>query len=137
MKLVSHEESAKPTSLFKECDMQLEKDGVHKSLSLYEERRFTKLGYTAGEIVECIPQFEKILEETTHQNMLVEACALYLESEYIIAAMRALANFTYMVTMPYLNLIEKSDQNMLMSKLRELWVVDLQKGRMDTLEDYI
>ena len=34
LKLVSHEESAKPTSLAKEFDLQLEKDGVCKSLSL-------------------------------------------------------------------------------------------------------
>ena len=32
LKLVSHEESAKPTSLSKEFDLQLEKDGLAKSL---------------------------------------------------------------------------------------------------------
>ena len=48
LKLVSHQESAKPTSLAIEFDLQLEKDGVCKSLSLYKERRFSKMGYTAG-----------------------------------------------------------------------------------------
>ena len=74
LKLVSHEESAKPTSLAKEFDIQLEKDGISKSFSLYKERRFTKLGYTAGAIVECIPQFQKILDQIANTNMLTEAC---------------------------------------------------------------
>ena len=41
LKLVANEESAKPTSLAKEFEVQLEEDGVSKSLSLYKERRFT------------------------------------------------------------------------------------------------
>ncbi len=41
LKLVSHEDSAKPTSVAKEFDIQLEKDGVSKS---FKERRFTNLG---------------------------------------------------------------------------------------------
>ena len=135
LKLVSNEESAKPTSLSKEFDMQLEKDGVHKSFSLYKERRFTKLGYTAGAIVECLPQFREILKKTSHTNMLVRACKLYLESEYIVAAMRALANFTHKVTMPYLNFVEKSDQNGLVNKLKELWL-DLKEGKMDTMKEF-
>jgi len=135
LKLVSHEESAKPTSLAKEFDLQLEKDGVCKSLSLYKERRFSKMGYTAGAIVECIPQFKAILEETSNTNMLTEACKLYLESEYIIAAMRALANFTYRVTMPYLNCIERSNQNELVKLLPKL-CVDLKEGKMDTMNPF-
>ena len=35
--------------------------------------------------------------------MLSEACKLYIESEYITGAWKALANFTYKVTMPFLN----------------------------------
>ena len=80
-----YEDSAKPTSLAKEFDIQLEKDRVSKSFSLYKERRFTKLGYTAGALVDCLPQFKKILEHTPKTNMLTEACKLYLECEYIIS----------------------------------------------------
>ena len=135
LKLVSHEDSAKPTSLAKEFDIQLEKDGVSKSFSLYKERRFTKLGYTAGALVECLPQFKKILEQTPKTNMLTEACKLYLESDYIIAALKALANFTYTVTMPYLNCIERSNQNDLVRILKNLYD-DLKVGKMDTLKDF-
>ena len=87
LKLVSHEESAEPTSLAKEFDIELEKDNVAKSFSLYKERRFTNLGYTAGEIVECLPQFRNVLNNSTHANMLTEACSLYIESEYIITVL--------------------------------------------------
>ena len=90
----------KLTSLAEKFDLQLEKDGVCKSLSLYKESRFSKMVYTAGAIAECIPQFKAILEETSHTNMLTEACKLYLKSEYIIAVMCALANLTHCVTMP-------------------------------------
>ena len=135
MKLVSNEESAKPTSLAKEFDIELEKDGQAKSLSLYKERRFTKLGYTAGAILECLPQFNAILEQTTKCNMLTEACKLYLECDYIIAALKSLANFTYKVTMPYLNCIEKSDQNDLINILETLYK-DLLDGKTDTLSQF-
>ena len=70
MKLVSTEESAKPTSL-------LEKTRHAKSLSLYKECRFTKLGYTAEAIIECLPQFHAILEQTTKCNMLRSLQALH------------------------------------------------------------
>ena len=39
LSLVSHETSAKPTSLAEEFDLQLEKAGISKSMSLYKERR--------------------------------------------------------------------------------------------------
>ena len=127
--------SVTPTSLAKEFDMILENDSVHKSLSLYKERRFTKLGYTAGAIVDCLPQFEKLLEQTHHNSMLVQACTLYLESDYIIASLKALANFTCNVTMPYLNFVERSDQNDLVSTMKTLYE-DLGNGKMDKLKHY-
>ena len=135
LKLVAREESGKPTSLSKEFDAALEEEGLTKSLSLYIERRWTKTGYTAGALVECIPILKKILNETTLNNMLVQACRLYLECDFIVAAMRALANFTYFVTMPYLNLVEKSDQNKLCVILPELYK-GLSEGNQDTLKEY-
>ena len=135
LKLVAHEESAKPTSLAKEFDLQLEEDGMAKSLSLYKERIFTKLGYSAGAILDCIQPFERILDKTTHNNLLVQACKLYIESDYIRAALKALAYFTFMVTMPYLNCVERCDQNQLMVILQQLHG-DLDHGKMDTLTKY-
>ena len=53
MKLVAHEESAKPTSMAKDFDLQLEKDDVYKSMSLYKER--------PAAILDCLSQYEKFL----------------------------------------------------------------------------
>ena len=135
LKLVAHEESAKPTSMAKDFDLQLEKDGVYKSMSLYKERRFTKLGYSAAAILDCLSQYEKILENTSYSNLLVQACRLYTKSEYVCAALKTLGYFTYKVTMPFLNCVERCDQNSLLPILKTLHD-DLQEGEMDTLKEY-
>ena len=115
---------------------EFEEDGVSKSYSLYKEKRFTKLGYTAGAIYECIPQFQKLLQKTHTNNLLVRACRLYLESEFIVASLKALSNFTYRVTMPYLNAVEKCDQNQLLDILPKL-CSDLKGGSAGKmLENY-
>ena len=135
LKLVSGEESGKPTSLAKEFNLALEERGLTKSLSLYRERRFTKLGYCAGSVFDSIPIFQKILEETTNNNLLVQACRLYLENEYTVAALKALSYFTYKVTMPYLNFVEKSDQNDLCTTLPVLYE-DLRNGNIEMIHQY-
>ena len=61
LKLVAHEESGKPTSMAKDFDLQLEKDYAYKSMSLYKEHRFIKLGYSAAAILDCLSQYEIIL----------------------------------------------------------------------------
>ena len=135
LKLVAHQESGKPTSLAKEFDLQLEKDGVYKSMCLYKERRFTKLGYSAAAILDCMTQYETILESTTHNNLLVQACRLYSQSEYVRAALKALGYFTFKVTMPFLNCVERCDQNSLLPLLKQIHE-ELKEGKMDTLEEY-
>ena len=52
---------------------------------------------------------------------------LYLESDYIAVSLKALSNFTYRVTMPYHNAVERVDQNELMKILPQL-CDNLQKG---------
>ena len=135
LKLVSGEESGKPTSLAKEFNLALEEQGLRKSLNLYRERRFTKLGYCTGSVFDCLPIFQKILEETTNNNLLVQACRLCSENKYIVAALKALSYFTYKITMPYLNFVEKSDQNDLCKTLPVLYG-DLRNGNMETLNQY-
>ena len=135
LKLVAPDHSAKSCSLASLMDLVLEEDGVTKSFALYLERRFTKLGYSAGSVVDCIPQFEKVLERTHLNNLLVEACRLYISNDYIIAALRCLSFFTRKVTMPYLNFIEKGNQQDLVEMLPKLYM-DLKQGKVDTLERY-
>ena len=115
--------------------MKLEEAGLHKSFSLYKEKRFTRLGYQAGAVYDCIPIFRQILEETPLNNLLVRACSIYLENDFIIAGLKALANFTYKVTMPFLNFVEKTDQDSLVDILPKL-CEDLKNRKTDTLNEY-
>ena len=135
LKLVATEGDGKTISLGPLFDLKLEEAGVHKSLCLYKEKRFTRMGYQAGAILDCLPYFRQILDETPLNNLLVRNCRIYLENDFIIAGLKALANFTYKVTMPYLNCVEKSDQNYLVEMLPKLHR-DLLNADMDTLCDY-
>ena len=134
--LVAKDCDGKSVSLADEFDVILEEDGVSKSYSMYKERRFTKMGYTSGAIFDCLPQFRKLLERTHTNNLLVRACRLYLECEFVMAALKALSFFTNQVTMPYLNAVEKCDQNELLKILPAL-CSDLKDGTIGkALEKY-
>ena len=65
LKLVSREADGKSVSLADEFDMILEESGVHKSFSLYKEKRFKRLGYQSGAIIDCLPYFKKLLDVST------------------------------------------------------------------------
>ena len=112
-------------------DSKLEQSGLYKSFSLYKEKRFTRLGYQAGAVFECIPFFKQVLEETPLNNLLILGCRLYLENDFVVAGLKALAYFTYKVTMAYLNFIERSDQNALVEILPKLYT-DLTLKKVDT-----
>ena len=94
---------------------------MHKSLSLYKEKRFTRLGYQSGAVYDCIPYLRKLLDETPLNNLLVRACKVYLENEFVLSGLKCLAIFTYKITMPFLNMVEKSDQNKLCELLPLVW----------------
>ena len=110
--------------------------GVHKSLSLYKEKRFTRLGYQSGALYDCIPYLKKLLDETPLSNLLVRSCRIYLENDFVLSGLKCLAIFTHRVTMPFLNLVEKSDQNKLCEML-PLLCKDLQLKKLDTLEEFL
>ena len=116
-------------------DCVLEEDGVHKSLSLYKEKRFTNLGYLAGAVYDCLPYFRKLLRETPLNNLLIRSCKLYIENPFIAAGFKALAIFTYQVTMLYLNFVEKSSQEDLINLLPKLHE-DLKAANMNTMSSY-
>ena len=52
-----------------------------------------------------------------------------------MTALKALSFFTYKVTMPYLNMVERCNQNDLVKILPKL-CRDLEKGNLETLADY-
>ena len=101
LKLVTHKGDGKIIYLTNRFTLKLEEAGVHKKCSLYKEKKFTRLGYQAGAAYDCILYFQQILNDTLLKNLLIRACRLYLENDFIIVGFKALANFTYNVTVPF------------------------------------
>ena len=135
LKLVAVDGDGKTTSLADQFALKLEEAGTYKTFSLYKEKRFTRMGYQAGAVYDCIPYFRAVLDETPLNNLLVRACRIYLENDFIIAGLKALSLFTYNITMPFLNLVEKSDQDTLVNILPQL-CSDLAQRKTDTLSQY-
>lgn len=67
--------------------------------------------------------------------MLVQACRLYLECDYVISTLEPLTNFTFYLTMLFLNCVEKTDQNDLVKILPQLYY-DLSDSNLYTLKQY-
>ena len=103
-KLIDPDTSANSSSLSDEFDIIIESEGRVKLVSMYQERRFTKLGTTAACALKSIDLHNKLLEQTSKRNLLVKACRLYFSCEFILCAFKSLAYFTYKVGMPYLNI---------------------------------
>ena len=120
-KLITPEVSGRSSSLSDEFDLLLEKVNQSKVVYMYQERRFTKLGTTAGCIRDCIDLYQMLLDNTSRNNLLVHACKLYLSCEYITCALTSLAYFTYKIGMPFLNMVEKSSQRDLKNRLPKLY----------------
>ena len=129
LKLLARENSSRISSLLEEFSLILEEDGVYKSYGLQKERKFPKLGYTAGALFDCIPQFQKLLEKTSKNNLLARACRLCLGSDSVMTGLKAISNFTYHVTMLFLNCVERVDQNALCSIIPNLFQ-ELQNGNL-------
>ena len=53
-------------------------------------------------------------------NLLVQAGGIYIECDYIKTALKALGNLTYCVAMPFLNCVERCDQNQLVEIIPKL-----------------
>jgi hypothetical protein len=134
--LVAPEKSSKPSSLYDEFNFILEREKKSKHISLYKERRFTKLGATAAKLVDAHDQYMMLLSETNANNLHVQAAKLYMDSEFFWTCLAALAHFTYRVTLPLLNCVEVCNQEELIPLLVKL-EEDLRSGDMSTLKDYM
>ena len=53
---------------------------------------------------------ENFWEVTSYNNILVQGCRIYLGSDFIIAGLTALSNFTCFITMLFLNAAEQCNQ---------------------------
>ena len=68
LNLVSHSKSATSTNQAELFGHILEREGAVKHVSMYYERRFTKLGYSAASILEALPCLRMRLNETNLIN---------------------------------------------------------------------
>ena len=136
LKLVTHEHSGKSVSLAEEFDHLLHEQGLAKHMSLYTERRFTKLGYCAASILQAMPQLQQILAETWKSNLLIEACKLYADCDLFLLELHLLALFTKKVTLPFLNALETLSQKDLVEMFPRLYR-DLMNHQTDSLKDFL
>lgn len=86
-------------------------------------------------ILENLPEIKELVKQVKSTNRLQIAVALYLECEFIIMAMRAVAIFTNKIILPYLNMVSKSNQLMYSNIIKNLYD-GLTSGNLDVLEEY-
>ena len=60
-------------------------------MSLYHNRRFTKLGYSAASILQPFLLLQSFLEETWKSNLPVQACKICLDCELFLTELQLLA----------------------------------------------
>ena len=136
LNLVSHAKSASPTNLAHQFDVICEREGIVKHMSLYQERRFAKLGYVAGSILDSMDLLHTLLNEAHTHNLHTETVRIFLDCEFFSSALSVLSYFSYHVSLPLLNCVEKSSQSELCNILPQLYE-DLKAGRISTLADFV
>ena len=132
---VSHDKSAASTNQADLFDFVLEREGKVKHLSLYKERRFTKLDYSCASILDAFPYLEMVINRTHLSNQHVDMVRLLLDSEFFLSELNVLAYFTHKVTLPLLNAVEVSTQQDLCNIFPQLYK-DLSEGSMNTLDNF-
>ena len=68
LKLVTYDKSTNSCSLADEFDYIAEREGKTKHMSFYHQRRFAKLGYSAGSIIAALDLLQVLLHETEKDN---------------------------------------------------------------------
>ena len=64
---------------------------IVKHKSLYQKRRFTKLGYSAASILDALPYLRMLLNESHLTNQYIEIVRMFLDSEFFITELSVLA----------------------------------------------
>lgn len=122
------------TALHREFLDICNENDVSRKIGIYKQRRFAKLGYSAGSIVHHLPELKRLLT-THHSNQHSQACQLYLSIPFVIDSMVALSKITEFVILPFLNTVQKSDNLQLLHILPQLYT-DLKHNKLDTLQKY-
>lgn len=107
-----------------------------KHMSLYQERRFAKLGYLAGSILDALPLLTILLNECPNSNLHTETVRIYIECEFFSTSLAVLSFFSYKVSFPLLYCVEVCTQSDLCKIFPKLYQ-DLLDGRTDTLSEFV
>ena len=134
LKLVTYVKSANSYSLAEEFDYIVDREGKVKQMPLYHQCKFAKLGYAAASLLAALPLLQMLLLETEKNNLLVQACRLYVNCEFFLTELHVLTHFKHKVTIPQLNCVEISDQSQLFHIFPKLYK-NLSNGKMDTLKE--
>ena len=78
-----------------------------------------------------VPYLRILLNESHLTNQHIEIVRMFLDSEFFINELSALAFYTHMVSLPLLNFVEIISQEELLRDFPKLYE-DLQKDKMDT-----
>ena len=103
---------------------------------MYQERRFTKLGSFAAALLQALPLYEILLQDSPTENLLAQACRLYVQCEVFITELHLLAYFNKHVTFPFLYCVEISDIPSLKTILPKLHA-DLLNCDISTLKNFV
>ena len=133
---ISHDKSATSTNQASLFDYVKMRENKIKHISLCQERRSTKLGYSCTSILDVLPYIRMVLNETHLNNQHVEIMRGLLDTEFLLSELHTLAYFTYKVTLPLLNVVETGTQDDLCKIFPQLHK-DLQNGLLDTLSSYM
>ena len=136
LKIVTPDKSANSYSLSGEFNRLCESIGWEKKLTLYQERRFCKLGSCANSIIQASPLLEMLLQETPAEKLLAQSCRIYINCEIFITELRLLAFFNFHVVFPFLHAVEKSSTPELIYLLPKLHR-ELLNGNLSTLKEYV
>ena len=118
---ISHDKSASSTNQADLFDFILQRENQVKRISLYQERRFTKIGYSAASILDALPYLRMLLNESYLTNQHIEIVRMFLDSEFFITKLSVSAIFMHKVSLPLLTFVEISSQEELLRVFPKLY----------------
>ena len=121
LSFVSHDKSATSTNQAELFDYILHHEEKIKHLSLYQLRRFTKLGYSCTLIPDALPYIQMVLNETHLSNQHTELVKMFLDSELLLTELSCLSYFTHKVSLPLLYAVEICNQDQICELFPKLY----------------
>lgn len=86
-------------------------------------------------ILDNLDDIKQLTQTVKSTNKLQIAVSLYLECEFIVMAMRAVAVFTNRIILPYLNMVAQSNQLLFSENVKQLYE-GLEQNDLNILEKY-